>query len=134
MSEKIPYQTRPEERAREEQVEWWMQKQYRAVEAPLTSLRESGPDIAALEQLIAAFESTYSLEDLHAIVELTLEDALNHPIWGPAMRDLIPIVEKLNTIRVETDVSTDDYVQLKNKYLRLSSAVGIIRDNEVEHR
>ena len=100
---------------------------------PPENLREAGPDVAQFESLVNSFESTHSLAELHSIVDLTPEDAPNHPVREPARLALIPIVAMLDTLRKETNISPEKYEELRTKYKRLSNAVGIINNNKVDH-
>ena len=105
--------------------------------------RESGPEIIVLEAVMAIFEETYSLEELHAITYLKPSadpkhpepgDASLHPLREPARRALFPIVTKLNALEEETDISSEQHALLKERYRKLSRAVGVIdRNNNVDH-
>ena len=94
---------------------------------------EGGPQVAEFEKLVASFESTYSLAELHAIVDLRMEDAPRHPLREPAKEALAPIVGLLNYLKEETSISPAKYRELKEKYVRLTRAVGIIKNNVVVH-
>jgi hypothetical protein len=97
------------------------------------NLREAEPEIAQFESMIAVFESTHSLAELHSIINLTPAEASKHPIREPARIALIPIVAMFNTLKKETNISPIKYEELKAKYMRLSRAVGIINNNKVDH-
>jgi len=97
------------------------------------NLREAGPEIAQFESMISLFESTHSLMELNLITDLTPAEAPKHPIREPARVALIPIVALLNTLKKETNISTEKHEELKAKYKRLSRAVGIINNNKVDH-
>jgi hypothetical protein len=96
-------------------------------------VHESGPEVEQFEKLIATFESEHSLSELNSIIELTPEDAPNHPIREPARLSLIPIVELLKTLENETNVSPEKLADLKARYRVLSRAVGIINGGKVDH-
>lgn len=97
------------------------------------NLRESGPEIAEFEGMVASFESTHSLAELNLIIDLTFSDAPEHPIRELARLALIPIVAKLNALKRETNISNEKYEKLKAEYKRLSRAVGMINNNKVDH-
>ena len=97
------------------------------------NLREAGPEIIEFEAMIALFESMHSLEELHSIIDLTPIEASKHAIREPARVALIPIVAKLNTLKKETNISTEKHEELKAKYRRLSRAVGMINNNKIDH-
>lgn len=97
------------------------------------NLREAGPEIAQFESMIALFESTHSLPELHSIIDLTPVEASKHPIREPARVALIPIVAMLNTLKRETNISPAKHEELKAKYKELSRAVGMINNNKVVH-
>lgn len=118
------------EREEEERYAEWMKAH---PEKPPEVKRESGPEIEELEGLFASFESEHSLADLLSIIDLTPEEAPNHPIREPAKKALNPIVVKLNKLEKETDISPEKLSELKGRYKHLSRAVGIINKNKVDH-
>jgi|SRR3989338_2934834 len=85
------------------------------------------------DSLIALFESKFSLEELHSITDLTPQEAPNHPLREPARVALIDIVKALNKLKVIYGESSLTYQPLKEKYMRLSRAVGMINKNKVDH-
>src|SRR3989344_5289654 len=95
--------------------------------------RHPEPEIAQFENIIALFESTHSLEDLHLIIDLTPQEAPKNAIREPARVALIPIIALLNTLKKKTNISTEKYEELKEKCRRLSRAVGMINNNKVDH-
>ncbi len=104
-------------------------KKYEAPEESVL-MREAVPEIEKFKEMITDFETTYPLEELHAIVELTREEAPNHPLRAPANNALKLILTSLNTLKSETDISPEQYEELKAEYKRLSRAIGIIgKDN-----
>jgi hypothetical protein len=97
-------------------------------------MRECGPEIEKFKELIALFESKHSLSELNAIKKLTPEEARMHPVREPARLDLIPIVALLNTLQNETNISPEQFDELKfGEYMTLSRAVGMINNNKVDH-
>ncbi len=97
------------------------------------NLRESGPEIAEFKGMIATFEANYSIAELLLIIDLTPKEAPNHPVREPARAALIPIVEKLNAIEKERNITPKELKELKEEYKRLSRAVGMINSNKVDH-
>lgn len=95
--------------------------------------REARPEIALLEGLLETFETTHSFEALHQIIELKPEDVANYPEREAAKKDLEPIVRTLNTLRDETNISRERYLELKERYMLSSRAVGIINNGIVDH-
>jgi len=138
MNEQIPKELTPEEiKSKQEQEEndrneQFMKDHPELFEVP-DKMRECGPEVAEFEALVASFESTHSLEALHEIVELTVEQAMAHPVRQPAKEALGPIVSLLNKLQNETDIPKEKYAELKAKYRRLSQAVGMINNNKVDH-
>ncbi len=98
-----------------------------------SSLTERGSKFAEFDDMIALFESSHSLAELHSIVDLTPEEDLYHAIWQPAKLALIPIVAKLNSLKQKADTSPQESKELTAKYMRLSRAVGMINNNKVYH-
>lgn len=96
-------------------------------------LREAGPEIAQFQNMITLFESTHSLSELNSIIDLTPSETPEHPIRQPAKVALIPINALLNTLKKETNISIEKHKDLKNEYMRLSRAVGMINNNIVDH-
>lgn len=136
MSEESYTGPTPEELELQEQEERYAlyMKNHPDVVIPPENLRESGPEVAQLEEMLVAFESTYSLEELHAITDLTAEEAPKHPIRAPAKEALGHIVAKLHTIKHETNVSLQKYEELRARYRQLNYAVGLInKDGKVDH-
>ncbi|MFH0969458.1 MAG: hypothetical protein V1804_03045 [Patescibacteria group bacterium] len=135
MNEEIPKVLTPEQQLsqeREDRYAQWMKDHPEVVIAP-ENRRECDPEIAELEKLIDLFESEYSLEELHLIIDLTVEEAPQHPVREPASLALIPINAKLNSIKEETNISRKKHEELRARYTRLSKAVGIINNNKVDH-
>jgi len=96
-------------------------------------IREAGPEIAEFEGLIASFESTHSLAELHAITDLTPKEAPMHPVREPAKEALVPITDMLNKLKRETNITPEKHEELKSEYRRLSRAVGMINGGKVDH-
>lgn len=134
MSEKI---TTPQELLKKQQeqenLEWLAYYLAGNPEPVIENLREAGLEIAELETMITSFESAHSLEALHLIIDLDPAEASKHPIREPAKLALIPIVAKLNIFKKETNISTEKHNELKEKYMRISRAVGMINGNKVDH-
>lgn len=120
------------EAAQEERYEQWMEGHPKTIRAP-EDLRECGPEIAEFEEMLASFELMHSLAELHEIIDLRPENAPDHPLREPARVALIPIVEKLNKLKNETNIPPEKLEELKERYMRLSRAVGIIHGNKVDH-
>ena len=85
------------------------------------------------DSLIASFESKYSLAELHSIIDLTPQEAPNHPLREPARVALADIVEELNKLKDTYGETSAEYKSIKEKYMRLSRAVGMINKNKVDH-
>jgi len=115
-----------------DRYEQWMKDHPETVIAP-ENLRECGPEIEEFEKMLKAFESEHSLEELSLIIDLTPEEAPNHPVREPAKKALVPIVAKLNILKNETNITAEKHDELKAKYKRLSRAVGMINNNKVDH-
>lgn len=101
--------------------------------APPADLRESGPGIAEFESMIVVFEKTHSIAALHQIVDLTQNDAPNHPIREPARIAVELIGKKLKMLKRETHITPPKRKELDAQYQRLSRAVGIINNGKVDH-
>jgi len=128
----MPTNPDSEEQNGEERYAQWM-SEHPEIEISPENLRECEPEIAEFEEIVAQFESTYSLEELHLISDLTSEEAPHHPLREPAKVALLPIVEKLTILRRETNISSEKHSELMAKYKNLSRAVGIINNNKVDH-
>ena len=116
----------------EDQYRQWMKDHPETVVAP-EDLRECGPEIAEFEEMLASFELIHSLAELHLIIDLKPEDAPKYPLRESAKTALIPIVEKLNILKKETNITPEKHKELKAKYIQLSRAVGMINNNKVDH-
>lgn len=116
--------------------------------------RECGPDVAGFKASVAIFESSYPLAELHAITDIRVRHlellrkrgetyiigsdikkmAELDPLREPARVALIRIVDMLNRIRDETNITPEQLKELEAKYKILSRAVGIVnKDNIVDH-
>jgi hypothetical protein len=93
--------------------------------------RDSGPEILEFEAAVASSESKYPIQELLLIA--TPAEALNHPGRKALKEELIPILAKLKSLEIETDISAEKLAELKLKYKKLSNAVGIIHGDEVDH-
>jgi hypothetical protein len=138
MNEKMINNPTPEEmKLRQEQQENERCAQFEKDHSELFTvpdvLRECGSEVVEFEAMIVSFESIYPLKALHEIVDLTLEEALTHPIRQPAKEALGPIVAKLHTLEEETDISSEKFAELKAQYRRLSQAVGMLNNNKLDH-
>jgi len=127
--------TPEEEEAREQELADFFagNEQYEKPEVPEAERRECGPEVEQFKEMISTFEATFSLEELYAITNLTREEAEVHPIREPARVALIPILEKLNGLEGQTNISPEQFDELKKKYKQLTQAVGIINSNIVAH-
>ena len=126
MNESIP----PEEHKEptEENVEYWL-AQY--AEPEPESNVEAGPRFEDVEKMIASFEASFSLEELHAITTITVEELGAHPVRQPAKLALNDILKNIELIK--PTVSTEQYDELKMKYKVLSRAIGIHSKGVIDH-
>lgn len=121
------------DREDEEMLAAYLEKYSEPVVAP-SERRECAPEVAEFEKLAQEFEKKYPLDQLHAITELTREEALAHPLRRPATIDLGPILTKMKTLNNETNISSAESDRLQTIYKKLSQAVGVIdKDNKVDH-
>ena len=160
MSEVYKGTNAEEQKPQEEngQYEQYMKDHPETIIAP-EDLRECGPEIAELEEMIVSFESAHPLAELLLIIDLTpeldvlfkndrdmsaeeIESAINnllpedarvYEVRTNAKNILITILEKLYILAKETNISPEKHEELKAKYMRLSRAVGIINNNKVDH-
>jgi hypothetical protein len=104
-----------------------------AQETPAEKRRECTPEVEELEGMFESFEQTHDLAALHAITNLTPEEALLHPVREPARQALMLIQNTLQRIKDETNISDEQYAELKATRKRLFQAVGSINNNIVDH-
>ncbi|OGZ07751.1 MAG: hypothetical protein A3D65_01455 [Candidatus Lloydbacteria bacterium RIFCSPHIGHO2_02_FULL_50_13] len=154
----VPFQ-KQEEKEEEERYQQYL-KDHHEPELPQKEVVEIGPKIAQFEKLLASFESTYSLAELHAIIDpipellalflgdrdmspeqkasevnkLASQDAKKYRIRAAAKEALIPIVELRNLFRDDPRISSEQFARLEEKYMRCSRAVGVISNNKVDHQ
>lgn len=116
----------------EERLQAWLNQH---PENQTDILRECGPEIAELESMIDAFKEKHDLDALNAITHFSsLQEAREHPVWGPARRDFAGLFEKLKTLSLETNITGEVYGPLEQKVDEISCAIGIItRDWSVDH-
>ncbi len=115
-----------------EQYEQWM-AEHPEIEIPMEDRRECRLEVAQFEEMVVSFEATYPLEELNLIIDLTPEEAPNHAVREPARLALMPIVEMLNILKSETNITPQQHEELKTRYRVLSRAVGMINNNKVDH-
>jgi len=138
MNETVPTEPSPEEKRLQEEreeAEWlaeWLADHPESVIAS-EDRRESGPEIAELEQMFASFEWSHQVARLYEIRHLTRDEASRHPIREPARVALIPIIEKLTVLKKETNISSKAYEELEAKCKYFSNAVGMINKGQVDH-
>ncbi|MFA5997037.1 MAG: hypothetical protein WC791_00955 [Candidatus Paceibacterota bacterium] len=104
-------------------------------EHPIRVETKKGPEQAVIEfeNMVADFETTYSLEELNAITDLTADSERKHPLRDPAKEALKPIFAKLKYLKEGTTISEKEYEELKSKWKTLSNAVGIVNKGIVDH-
>ncbi len=100
-----------------------MQKPHRPIETTHET-REAEEEIDAIESLMGDFENTYSLEELLALTNITVDEANEHPLRKPAKFDLNRICSLLTIIKQETNITSEQYDKLNTRYQVLSKAVG----------
>jgi hypothetical protein len=139
MMEKPPDQPpapSPEElQTQEEEARYqaWMDAHPETVVGP-EALRNCEAEVAEFEAMIASYEATYSLTELHAITDLTPAEAPFHPIREPARVALAPIFALREKIKNETNISPKRYQEINALWQKISMAVGLINlKNKVDH-
>lgn len=125
----------PEEVERDENewLEQWMNMHPVVEVAKINIDEERSPEIGKIEEMFRSFESTYPLQALHAIINLTPDEAPLHRLREPAKEALCPILDSLIALKNKTNISPGKYNELFAKYKRLARAVGIIKNNKVDH-
>jgi hypothetical protein len=103
------------------------------VEIDRNTLPSGEPEIAALEQYFAEFETKFPLVELHAITTLSKENGYKHPLRDEAKASLGPITEMIHVLEEETNTSAEKIIEYTNRYKLLSRAVGIISGGVVDH-
>ena len=100
---------------------------------PEEERRDCNQEAIELQNMFIAFKDKHQVAELYSIIDLTVEDAPNHPTREPAKRDLAPILAKLNILKKETNITTEKYDELQDQYRYLSRAVGMISGDKVRH-
>jgi hypothetical protein len=82
--------------------------------------------IVAVESLMANFENTYDLEELHTITGFASREArLNSPRQR-ALEALTPIFNQLKYLSSQEAVPNETYANLQARFLLLKRAVGVV--------
>ncbi len=79
------------------------------------------------------FEARHSLEELYAITDLEAKDAPSHPLRQPAKDDLILLFNKLVSLQAETQLTAEQYSELKARYDNIADAIGYINHGKLTH-
>ena len=134
MNEMMPTGLNDEERERQEGLEWLeMWNTLHPQPAKPEVLNDSGPEIERFEELVRNFELKYPLAELLSIAEIDPTEISKHPLREPAKSDLPPILNQLNKLKNETDISPEKTAELEQAWKRLSNAIGFINNGRVVH-
>ncbi len=123
------------EQERAENLEYWL-AQYETPETPPEERLECESFINEFERLLSVFEEEFSLGELHAIIRAPDELSPETPeerMRNSAKKSLVPIVKQLNFLKDETNITKERHDALKESYLKLSRAVGIVNGNIIDH-
>jgi hypothetical protein len=93
--------------------------------------REGGREISEFEAMADSCELEYPIKDLYLI--LVPEEAQNNPERAALKERLGSLLDKLNILEKETDISLEKLAELKLRYKAMSNAVGIINGDMVDH-
>ncbi|HEY5221391.1 MAG TPA: hypothetical protein VIJ29_04640 [Candidatus Paceibacterota bacterium] len=100
---------------------------YSTPEIASEARRECGPEVAELEAMFASFEEAHDEQVLLALEgPLTVEESAIHPIRRPAQLALSAIMNKLNTIKEETNIPEEIFQELRARRKYLDNVVGSI--------
>ena len=115
----------------EEEAEWELRKgDYEEEEITPETQTETEQAFVEIVKLMNTFESEHSLAALHAIIDLTPQEAPLHPIRQPAKLALEPILTKMNELKGAPKKQSE---LLYARYKQFSRAVGMINSNKVDH-
>ena len=90
------------------------------------------PEMAKeMEEMFSGFEKEFSLIELTAIK--TKEEALESPLRIDAMEALVPVRELFRKIRDETEISEEDYTDLRERLRVIDYAVGVVNSGMLDH-
>jgi uncharacterized protein YjgD (DUF1641 family) len=94
---------------------------------------EHGPHVKEFEEMLAPLLEEGFLAELNALK--TEEEARKSAPRESAKEALIPLVDKMNFLRYETDIEVEGekFKELRKQYKTISNAVGFINDGEVDH-
>lgn len=101
---------------------------------PEQERRDSKQEIIEIQEMFKAFEANHSLEELSLLTGFkTIEEARANPVREAARLGLIPITEKINALKKETNISKEEYDELNKVYQKLCNAVGTIQNGIFTH-
>lgn len=89
--------------------------------------------ITGLENTFRKFEMNFSLDELFAVTEMTVEQALGDPKRTEAKKYLVVMVDLLNNLKELTDIPKQKYKELEERYRHYSRAVGILNNGKMVH-
>jgi hypothetical protein len=90
-----------------------------------------GPEISKMEAAFVLFELNHPIEALLAIT--TAEEAEKSEERKSAHDALKLLLAQLNSLTSENYIAPEQYQKLKERFQRLSRAVGIISGGKVDH-
>ena len=129
-----------EENRKQERVDGITAEQWERYQAWIAANPEEAIDPEQLatceveiEKLFVRFGNEHSLEALHAITDLTPQEAPFNAIREAARADLKPIVRLLWITKVKFGEHSAEYKEIRARYAVFSQAVGIINKNKVDH-
>jgi len=109
-----------------DQADLWLKQIEKEEKERMTKLpekpRECEAEIKELEELFISFEAK------HSVIDLMLVTDPENPIQKPAQKDLEIFVKKLKILKEETNISTEKYNRLEEKYKYFALAVGSKND------
>lgn len=94
---------------------------------------ECGPSIAEFLAALEQYESTFPLDELYSITDLTPEEAASHPLREPARKALAAVFAHIKYMDDYTDISKVNLDEMKKRYKKISNAVGMINKGNVDH-
>lgn len=122
-----------QEKRGDEMLEAYLSKHKEEMSEPEEKLSEmeKAEKLEELEKMFSDFEGDFPLDELFAIN--TKEEALESPLREDARKRLSPLYTFIKELKKEADITNEEKEKIKERWEKISLAVGFINSGKVRH-